>query len=476
MKDSKLIDVVKHLNKHQITHIIKMIRSPFYNSKEELFDLFEYLTSNLNVFSDDTIFSKQNVFSAIFPNEKYNEKKLAYAQSNLLKIIEEYLVWEELETRDNLKSSLLMRKLNQFELNKMFNSTLKRTIKQMQKTPHRNGVYFLDAYLIKRQENDFIYKTDPKNFNKSITDALRELDIFYKAEQVRYLCAIVNRNIHMSESFDIEMLEETIQDITKNDFYNEPVIQIYGSILLGLVYPKEEFHFKRLRELIIANIDSFPQTEVRDQYVYAINYCVRRANSGDKKYFNEMFKLFKILLNNEIILEKGKISHHEYLNIVSVAVQQKQYSWAHRFIDDYKKNLEKHIAETAFNYNKSFILFAEQDFEKAHKTLNKVKFNDLFYTLKTKLLLLKLYYEANDFDLLRNQAESFRVYVRRNSHIDPKRKKLYMESISALLKLSKVKFATRKKIKTLENKVIENSMIDKSWILEKIRESKLRTQ
>ncbi len=474
MKESKLIEVVRQLKKPQIVNIHKMLISPFHNTREELTDLFSYLVDNIESFIDDDLLSKKRVFFHIYPDLNFDEKKLAYAQSFLLKIIEEYLVLEELEEREILKSSLLMRKLNQLELSKMFNSTMKRTNKQMSKSPHRNGIFFLDAYLVKRQENDFMYKKDPVTFNNSIKEAVNELDIFYKAERVRYLCAIVNRNIHKSEDFDNTMLKDTLEDILKNDFYNQPVIRIYGSILLGLLEPQNEIHFSNLRELIITYIDNFPQSEVRDHYVYAINYCVRKVNNGQEEYFDEMFKLFKILLSNDVLLEKGKISHHEYLNIVSVAVQQKEFFWAHRFIDDYKKKLEKNIEDTAFNYNKAYLLFAEQDFERAHKTLNKVQFNDVFYALKTKMLLLKLYYEENEFEILKNHADSFRVFVRRNSSIGANRKKLFIDSIANILKLSKLKYTSLKKIENLEVKVLETRMIEKKWLLLKIKEAKLR--
>jgi len=469
MKDSKLVEFFSQLSRAQLNQLGFFLESPYYNKKKELATFFEFIVQFYPDFNDNAL-SRQNAFAFIHPNKKYDEKAMGYYQSFLIKLIEEFLIVQELSERKVLRSSLLLRKLNDLNLDKPFNSALKNSRKLLKQIPYRNGIYFLDAYLVKRQENDFYYRSHSKEFDDSIQEAVNELDSFYFAEKLRYSCAMVNRKKHTGTQFNQRLFDEILQEITKEQHKEEPVIQIYSSILFGLLRPENENHFDQLKSLLIKYIDFFPKQEIRDQYIYAINYCVRKINTGKPEFYDEIFQLFKLLLENEVLLENGQLSPVEYMNIVSTAVQLEEYEWAERFILDYRPKLPLNIRNTAYNFNLAYLLFAQLEYDKAHKLLNKVEFIDIFYTLRTKVLILKLFYEQKDFDPLLTMAETFRVYLRRNKKIDGMRKKAYTNTISAILKMAKGYNNKRFDTQQLKQKIKEGPVTNQKWLLEKIGE------
>jgi hypothetical protein len=71
--------------------------------------------------------------------------------------------------------------------------------------------------------------------------------------------------------------------------------------------------------------------------------------------------------------------------------------------------------------------------------LLKVEFNDVYYHLDSKSLLMKVYFELDEYDAFASLVDAFKIYLRRNQTISEVQKKTYHNFILLINKLMKFK-------------------------------------
>jgi len=77
MNKSRLSEIFKSLDKREVKQLRKWVRSPFFNQREDVILLFDYLDKNRPLDKPNKL-DRKYIFSKIFPNEKYDEKKIGY--------------------------------------------------------------------------------------------------------------------------------------------------------------------------------------------------------------------------------------------------------------------------------------------------------------------------------------------------------------------------------------------------------------
>ena len=116
-----------------------------------------------------------------------------------------------------------------------------------------------------------------------------------------------------------------------------------------------------------------------------------------------------------------------------------------------------------------FILL-QKNYNKAIQLLLSVEYNDVFYQLGSKTILLKSYYELDEYDAMTSLMDSFRILLQRKKDISKNNKQLYLNFIIILKKLI-AKTADKTKMKTLQEKIAKTSpLADRKWLNEKVNE------
>jgi hypothetical protein len=115
--------------------------------------------------------------------------------------------------------------------------------------------------------------------------------------------------------------------------------------------------------------------------------------------------------------------------------------------------------------------FYKQQYGKVARILQTVEFTDVFYNLDSRSLLMKTYYELNEFEALFTFSDTFSNYLRRNKHISAYQKTVYLNLVKFITRLARVKNrdgAISVKLKT----EIETSreVADATWLKSKVEE------
>ncbi|MEM7654541.1 MAG: hypothetical protein AAF399_00310 [Bacteroidota bacterium] len=217
----------------------------------------------------------------------------------------------------------------------------------------------------------------------------------------------------------------------------EPAIDIYFHIYLTLLEGGEA-HFVRLTDLLEQHHASFSQEEGRAMYKYAQNFCIRQINQGIPEYEARLFALYQMQLSNGRIVTDGQMAHTDYKNIATVGLRVGQYAWVREFLDRHLPLIAKDFRLNVYNYCLAAWHLEQGQFQEAIRWLNQVAFTDIAYRISAQYILLKAYFEAEEWDSLEYLIKAFGNYIRRTKGISPANRSNHRNFLRMLRKLLRI--------------------------------------
>ena len=411
---------------------------------------------------------KAVVHQAIFPDLPFNDQKVRLAMSGLLKLLEQFLVIQNLtqdETLHHVKLAECYRKLN---LNKHFQKAHSDAQNALENQPFRNADFFNYNYLLKWE--DYLH-TSANHRGKALNlQAISDdLDLSFLSLKMRQSCFAISHQAVFKAEYQLGLLNEVLNYIEENKLLEIPAISLYYYCYFALTQPQEEQYFQTLKEQIFSYGHHFPAPEIRDLYLLAINYCIKRLNEGNASYFKEGLDLYKKGLSRKILLQNGQLSRFTYNNIVAMGLRTKEYEWTAKFIHEYKDFLEKGYRENTFSFNLARLEYEQQNYHEALGHLQQAEYKDLLNNLIAKTLMLKIYYELNEIKLLQSHLDAMKIFIRRKRVIGY-HKKNYLNIVYYTQKLLNVNPYDKEAIKALEKQIeSEEVLTDRGWLQNQLK-------
>ncbi len=210
---------------------------------------------------------------------------------------------------------------------------------------------------------------------------------------------------------------------------------------------------------------------MRSIYIFAQNYCIRKINSGNLEYYEQLFNIYKALLEKEIIFINKQLSPSNYKNIATVGLFVKEYDWIENFIIEYSHRLPKAYRNSALTYNLANLYFTKQEYSKVIEQLRQMEYKDAFDSLSSRWLLLKTYYELRENDAFDALKDSFSIFIRRNKSLSERNKEKYLNAVRFISKIMRIAYTDKKNFETLLQQLNDTRIIiDKRWLLSKLEE------
>ena len=476
MRDSKLVHILKHFSKKELKRLDDFVSSPYYNKKEEVISLYRFIHAFAPTFTHKKL-TKQDAFNHVSPHKKYNEKAIGYWMSDLVKLTESFIATEAFGENVLKKHYHLLEKYNEWGIEKAINATMNTAQKVQFNYPYRDHQFYYNQYLIHGQGNTYFDKQRKHTYDQSLQKAIDYLDLFYLAQKLKYSCEMVNRQNIVVSDYELKLLNEILVYLKNNPHDEIPPVAIYSAILQCLLDNQNEGHFEHFKALLNRHLHAFSRHEARDIIVYAVNYCVGKINQGNNNYSKELLEIYQVALDDETIFDGKFMSPWSYTNIVGAGVRNQQYDWTANFIQSYKNRLEPQFRENAYSYNLAYLHFYKKEFDLAHEALNKVMLNDLQYSVHSRALLLRIYYELDEVEALLSLVDSFKIYLRRNKLVSDSKRQRYLNFIKFTTRLMKIRKGNHKNLEKLKQDISNTKGIaNATWLREKWKEKHLSTK
>ncbi len=469
--NNKTYTILQSFNKYEVNRLRKFLQSPYFNSNDAIVQLFEIFIKHIFSKKQKEL-AKEVIWKKIYNAKKYDDVRFRKLNSELLKLVEQFLAQQVYEDNPIYQASHLIEAVGGKKLEKLYNSTMKTARRLSDQQLYRPASFYFYQYQIEKNYYE-LTQLDIKRSAKGNEDIIaKNLDCFFLGEKLRLYCTMLSRQREAALMYNMTFINEIITHVKESDSYLDiPPVAVYYQICLSYIEPEEEAHYFNLKSLLSEHGLEFPQEEASQIYTYALNYCVRKLNRGKEKFLREYFLLYNDLLEKEIIFDKGELAPWHFKNIVLGSLRLGEYNWTEKFIADYNQYLPETFRENAITYNSAQLYFRQKKYDKVIRLLHQVEYEDLAYNLDSKVMLIIVYYETDEIEPLYSLFESFRVYLNRNKKIPQDRKKRYLNLIKFTKKLTKIIPGDTKTIEKLKAEIAATQgIINLNWLKEKIAE------
>lgn len=464
MQNSKLIALLQTFDGEDFRRFKVFLESPYYNNRTILVDLFHYLRQQSPGFLPENL-EKEVLIKRVFKNE-IDEKQLHYEMNYLLKLAEQFIGLRHYEKQAFMADIHVVEAYLERKLDKHYHFLQKKLVKQQSKISVLKINDYYQQYQLSDIANQYYLQHQVRKFDPALQSASDDLDVYYIANRLKYLCQMLNRNKIFKKHYTISFSEQILEMAALPDFQKVPLIALYYQI--ALMFTQEEsdqayLELKKLFDQYFPLLGKLTQLEILS---YALNYCVRRVRTSNRKtwYLQETLNLYMWGIDSEMLLSDNVLSPWHFKNIIKAAFNLKQYEWVGNFIKNYYQKLEPSFQEDALNYNLADLYFHQKDYGQAIQYLYQVQQSDIHYALGAKVMLMKIYYEKDEEEALLSLIASFSIYLSRNKHISNDLRKTYQNFCLILNRI--LRRNPKKREKILKDIKTMPLLTSRNWLLD----------
>ncbi len=466
MKNSRLILLIETLNSKEIREIRRFLNSPFFNKKLEITRLFEEIIARLG--KSEVNLTKEVVYAKLnSDSDTYHDQEMRIWMSLLLKQIEKYLVHSSF-FGDPVKSNIKLAEI--YRLRNLPKPMARhfRLLEQMQeKKQLRNAEYYQDEFQIQLEQNRTA-SADARMTALNLQQMSNHLDYAYFSKKLRQSCLALSHQSVYNTEYQFGMLNEILTYVEQNDLLRIPAVSIYYYGYQLLSKGDDPEYFQAYKKILTECKNQFEQDELGDLYILGINYCIKKYNAGERAYLSEEFDLYKDGLNFGVLIKNNVISRYTYRNVVTLGLVLKEYEWVENFIHTYQDLLDQKSREGAFSLSLAQLEYSRKNYDHALQLLQKSNYKEVLLNLAAKTVMLKIFYELEEFDILSAHLSAMKIFIRRKKMIAYHREN-YVNLIRFTQKLISYNFYDKKERKLLLNEVTETKMVaEKDWLIGRI--------
>jgi len=465
MKNSKLLRLLNTFSNKEIRHFRKFIYSPFFNQRKDIIHFFEFLLEYTLEYH--IIPEREKLYQKVYPNEEYSDQRMRLLISYCQKHLEHFLIHQSFfldEVKTKIQLSKVYRNRN---LPKLFQESMKGAQAIQKKLPIRNAGYYNNHSQILLEQYHFTSATQ-RTKAQNLQEISDNIDVAYFTQKLRQICFSLSHQRVYKTEYHFGMLKEMIRYIETQDLLDIPAIAVYYYGYHTLTQPEKIHYYKNLKTILFQYANHFPPLEVRDLFLMTINYCIKRINEGNKEFRKEVLELYEEGLEQKYLMINGILSRFTHRNIITMGLIQKDYEWVEKFIEKYKKHLEKQYQESAYSFNIARLEYARKNYSIVLQLLQKTEYKDLLLNLSAKAIALKTFFDLKEISLLVSHMDAMKKFIRRKKIIGYHQEN-YLNLIAftkQLLELTSYDKEARLQLKTKIEST--KAVAEKTWLLNQI--------
>ncbi len=412
--------------------------------------------------------TKKKVFAYCFDQEVYEDAKLRRLASISLDFLETNVrYFEKKENEIDVK----IKKIDFYRKNELplFATALFRSIeKDLEALPFRDESYYLQKYLVSVQRFEWMGQEDRLEIN-NLQQLTQDLNHFYTISVLKYACiGLTHQNLRQA-TYNMPLLDSILQQIEANRGIPIAVL-VYYHAFKALQDERQTEHFQALKEILLDPSVKDLIADFREVLLLAINYCIKRINSGETPYIRETFELYLFGLENQVLVkEGGYLSRFTFKNIIALAIGLEEFDLAKDLIAAAATWLEPAYVAAQVSYNTAKLYFHQHQFDEAIVLLQQVEFDDIFINMDAKVMLLKMYYTMEYIGALEALLNSFDVFLHRKKILSYHRQN-YHNIVRLFRKLVNTPSFDKEGKAELKKLVLNTKpLTEQKWLLQQLR-------
>ncbi len=479
MLSNRLIGLLSVFTRKEMTRFYEFSHSPYHNKHEEVKVLVTHFNQIYPDFSENKV-NRVVLFKLLFPGQKHDQPKLALIFTYCLRLVEQFLIIEQFREKEGGHRVLLLQNLRQKAQNRQYEKVLKIQDTWLDKNELRDGEHFNWRFQTLAEADQYFSLQARYAKGDSLQRKQDSLDHFYLSEKLKAACEMAVRRRVTNQEYKNPLMAALLKEL-ESDFekYLEvpPVLVYYH--LHKLILSQAEEDYQKALVVVREQARFFPLKELQNLYNYLQNHCIQQINQGKLDFLEEIFKLYKFQLEDRLLFLNGHLPEWNYKNIVTTGLLLGEHEWVKNFIEKYKADLVPEVAEIAYSYNLAYYFYITKAYDKVLELLLHLEYSDVRYALSAKLLLLKTYFDLDEYEALLSLSDSFRQYLQRKKEISDFNRRGYYQLLKFTRKIFQIKmkvaYASKERsLKDIEKLRLEMAEAEvrfsRAWLEGKVEE------
>ena len=479
---TKIFAILINLEKRKLNKFRKFLISPYFNSKKEMIELFDFIKVLLPKVQEWKNYDVDFFYNRFFAPRSFNKNRQQQATANFVDLLEQFIVLESgVLDKENYQDKLSEYYLDN-NLGDCFISNKRKFDRKFDNKILKNDRDFLQYYKLLFDSYLFNIRnvSDRKRtaVNEDWLKLMYMLRVFNLITRLKLNCLSLIDSYIINASLDQQEIEGLLKEVEKPEMRDVMIVNAYYNCLLFLKENKNESNYFELKNLLVK--DAFVDLPEEEKMLldFAINYCIIMHNAGHNNYTRELFNIYELAINKTSFYVNGYLFSPTVKNIVTIGILLNELDWVENFLIEYKKKFNPKYQEEIYNYNFANLLFNKKDFKNALEYIDKVMiYKDVFFEIDKAKLKLKIHYEQyiiNDFDFesLDKEINSFKVNIHRKKTAGKITNEQIIPNSNFILYLNKLHCNfDKEKLKQIYEEVKNIDLIaERGWLLGKIKE------
>lgn len=460
-RQNKLAATIAAMTATERRSLGQFIESPFFNRRADVLRLYQWMLK------EQPLEPKEPVFAFIYRGEPFNGQKLRLVMSYLQQLAEQFLAYREWQDSPGAIEIHRVKALRRRGLQAPFREALKTARNTLERQPLRNSDYFLQQEQMLWEEARFESLRHPMEV-RYLEQLSEQADRVWVIQKLRYFCLNRTQRTMYKTEHALPLRPDTEAIIERCALLQVPAIATWYYCLKMLEEPEAQAFFSRFKQCFLESGQLFDPEETRDLYLFALNYCIRRVNDGQRQFFHDIMDLYKDGLEKGYLFDKGVLSRYTYHNIVAAGLQTEEFEWVEDFIGRYRNALERTYRDSSYSFNRARLEFSRKRYDAALALLQHSNYYDPLLSLAAKTMALKIYYELGEYDLLHAHLEALKNYIRRKSMLGYHRDN-YLKLVRYTQKLITVNPFNKADVRSLKQKIADEPVLtEREWLLDQL--------
>ena len=435
-----IIRTLQTLDAGERRRFAELARSDYWHKNEKVRRLTDHLLGLAPHFPIDKL-DRELIWQELFQPLPYEERKFNNYLSDCLQLLYQFLALESYRQNEDLQLEQLQEQLVNRRLNRQAERSGRKWQKLQSKSPRRDALYYQAEFRRFHQLDQIELRRSRRSFSEHLQAKSEELDRFYAIRQLENYAEMLSRGNIVKGGYELHYLEELLARFDRNDLglQDIPTASIFVHILRMFMGDAPEQRFHILTGLFQSHHAAFAPTDLRAIYNYLLNYCVKQINSGRTDYYRQIFQLYELLIQQNLIAPGGQLSQWTYTNIITTGIRLGELEWTEAFLHEYEPLLPEGQRHNAFQYNLAALRFEKKAYGEALAQLHQIEFTDAFYHMAAKLVQLKIYYLLEETEALLALIEATRQFIVRNRQLSDFQQQINLNFLRQLLKINQLK-------------------------------------
>ncbi|RPI17545.1 MAG: hypothetical protein EHM58_08710 [Ignavibacteriae bacterium] len=482
MIKSKLFEILKTFTAEELKGFRDFVHSPFHNRNKKVRILYEIIKKYIPDFENDML-KKEKLYRLLYPGKPYNDVVMRILISDLLKLSEEYLAYQNYRKNSINEKKFLLDELKNRKLDSLFRKNLRQAEEILCRDDAIDFKYFYELQNLQNLKIEYLISRDKQS--EIAGDVLKQgeyliyftlsalLNTTHELLQQESVLNINFGNNLVKEFFDNINIENVYRFIeSSNSEYGE-IASIYYYMYKAYMSTDGDTDYFKLKNSIEKHFNKFTREEKFNLLLIMESICTNKVSFGKQEFYSHLMDIYELMLSDSIWghSDTSFIQLNLFRNIFFTAVILEKYEWAEEFVSKYKNRLIPEQRDNMLCFSNAIILFEKGEFEKALAEINKVNYNFFVFKFDARVLLLKIYCELELSEQAYSLIDSFSHFLANNKNVcahDRERFGKFIKYIKLILKYKDTFDKTI--IDSLENLLEQDTIvIGKKWITGKLK-------